>query len=140
MLLLLFGGRRDRDWCGRVSRARQCARCGRRVTELLAWKLVAFGELLLAATLAVLYVFTKLHAEAAERRATSASDARRDERTARQDVEKLLVAEGERNRVLQRWMFGMGTPERRRANINADVVSQLLRGDRILQPREEGEA
>ena len=110
------------------------------MTELLAWRLVAFGELLLAATLAVLYVFTKLHAEAAERREKSAIDAMRDERTARQDVEKLLVEEGDRNRLLQRWMFGMGTPERRRANINADVVAQLMRGDRVLQPREEGEA
>ena len=144
MLLLLLGGGRDRDWCGRVSRAVQCTRRYRHVTELIAWKLVAFGELLIAATLAVLYVFTKLHAEAAERREKSAIDAMRDERTLRMDAEKRevdsLIASGRREREIHRMAFGMGSSERRRENINADVVSQLLCGERVMPPREEGEA
>lgn len=112
---------------------------------LLMWKLVAFGELLLAATLAVLYVFTKLHAEAAERREKSAIDAMRDERTLRMDAEKRevdsLIASGRREREIHRMAFGMGSSERRQNTRDNDIAERYRRGEVIVvRLREEGEA
>lgn len=108
------------------------------------WKLIAFGELLVAAIMTVLYLFAQLRTEAAKRREKSAIDMARDERTLRMDAEKRevdsLIASGRRQRELSQLFFGMGSPERRRANSNADIVSQLMRGERVMPTRETGEA